>query len=165
MKIRNEISQARLHELFDYKDGQLIWKISRGGKAQKGSVAGRKVKHNYTQIEVDRKTYYLHRLVFIYHNGYCPKVIDHIDGNPANNKLENLREATLSENQMNSKISKNNSTGMKNVNWNTEANKYRVELSVNGRNKFIGYFDDPELAELVAIEARDKYHGRFANHG
>ena len=165
MKVRNEISQDRLHELFEYKDGQLIWKISRGGSAKKGSVAGRKVKQNYTQIEVDRKTYYLHRLVFIYHNGYCPKILDHIDGNPDNNKLENLREATMSENQMNSKLNVNSSTKMKNVNWNTEANKYRVELSVNGKNKFIGYYNDPELAELVAIEARDKYHGRFARHG
>jgi hypothetical protein len=165
MKVRNEISQERLHELFDYKDGQLIWKMSRGGSAKKGSVAGHKIKLQYIQVVVDRKTYYLHRLIFVYHHGYCPHIVDHIDADQTNNRIENLREATQQQNCFNSKINKNTSTGMKNVNWNTEANKYRVELSVNGKNKFIGYYVDPELAELVAIEARDKYHGRFARHG
>jgi hypothetical protein len=164
--MRNEITQTRLHELFDYKDGQLIWKIDKKySKIKAGTIAGHEIKHQYIQVVIDRKTYYLHRLIFVYHNGHCPKVLDHIDGNQANNRIENLREATSSQNGFNSRLNVNSSTKMKNVNWNTEANKYRVELAVNGKNKFIGYYVDPELAELVAIEARDKYHGRFARHG
>ena len=163
--MRNEITQTRLHEIFDYKDGQLIWKVNKGGKAKVGTIAGNRINFQYIQVVVDRKTYYLHRLIFIYHHGHCPVILDHVDGDQANNRIENLREATSSQNQMNARINKNNSTGMKNVQWNLEANKYRVELAVNGKNKFIGYYNDPELAELVAIEARDKYHGRFARHG
>lgn len=57
---------------------------------------------------------------------------------------------------------KPNNTGIKNVSWEAAKQKFRVALQVNKVRKFFGYFDDLELAELVAVEARAKYHGAFA---
>ncbi len=156
--MKKQITQESLRELFDYKEGHL-WRKSSGKKA--GTVA----KEKYRRIMVHGTLKYEHQLIFIYHYGYCPDVIDHIDNNALNNAIENLREATLSENQFNSKTHKNSTTKIKNVTYLQESGKYRVTLALNKSKKHFGYYDDPELAELVAIEARDKYHGRFARHG
>ena len=66
------------------------------------------------------------------------------------------------QNAYNTKIRTNNTSGVKGVSWHKKDKKWRVRVCVDGVNNFIGNFDDLELAELVAIEARDKYHGKFA---
>jgi len=64
------------------------------------------------------------------HNGYFPKFIDHIDGNKSNNRIENLREASIGENNRNAKIRKNNTTGIKDS-FCTKHNKWIVQLQVD----------------------------------
>jgi hypothetical protein len=64
----------------------------------------------------------------------------------------------------NRKLFKNNTSGCKGVYWNKRNRKWQVSVGVSKKQKHIGYFDDLELAELVALEARDKYHGNFAKH-
>lgn len=98
------------------------------------------------------------------HHGYLPDVIDHIDGDILNNKIENLRPATHTQNMRNTKLSSRNNSGVKGVNWDKKSNKWRVHISVDGKTKTFGRFKDMELAELIAIEARDKYYGEFARH-
>ena len=117
-------------------------------------------------VVVGHKRSYLiaSRLVFLLHHGYMPEIVDHIDGNPENNKIENLRVANKSTNGMNKKLRCDSKTGIKNVSWYKRANKWQVSLSVNKRRKTIGYFKDLELADLVAQEARNLYHGQFARH-
>jgi hypothetical protein len=156
--MKKQVTQESLKKLFDYKDGHL-WRKSSGKQA--GTIN----KEKYRRIMVHGNLKYEHQLVFIYHHGYCPDVIDHIDNNAFNNAIENLREATVSENQFNSRTRINSFTNIKNVTYLQKSKKYRVTLGLNKTKKHFGYYDDPELAELVAIEARDKYHGRFARHG
>lgn len=157
------LSQEYLHSLFDYKEGELFWKISRFG-ASKNAPAGSITNRSYRVVYIDYKQQALHRMIFLYHHGYLPKYIDHIDRNPLNNKIENLREATASENAQNSKICSTNTSGFKNVFLCNRTKKWRVRLSVNGNRLHIGSFEDIELADLVAQEARDKFHGKFARH-
>ena len=97
-------------------------------------------------------------------NGYLPKFIDHIDCNPSNNKIENLREATFSQNQHNTKKRITNTSGVKNVHWYKPLKKWMVYIMINKKRKHLGYFNNIELAELVAQEARNKYHGKYARH-
>ena len=106
----------------------------------------------------------MHRLIFLFHYGYLPKIIDHIDGNPLNNDIKNLRESTHIENCQNAKKRTTNTSGCKNVSWHKPANKWAVRLSINQKKVFFGLFEDIELADLVAHEARDLYHGKFARH-
>jgi hypothetical protein len=98
-------------------------------------------------------------------NGYVPPILDHIDGNRSNNKIENLRAATVSQNLQNSKTYKSNTSGIKGVSWEKDRNKWKVQIMLRGKNKVIRNLEDLELAELVAIEVRNKYHGEYANHG
>jgi hypothetical protein len=162
------ITQERLKELFDYQDGNLVWKVKKAQAVKIGTIAGwanRDVHgQQYMNIEIDGTAYKLHRLVFMYHHGYFPSRVDHIDGNRFNNHVENLREVTASQNAQNSKFRKNNTSGYKNVFFDKRNKKWRVLLRVNGVNKSFGYYDDLELADLVATEARDKFCGQYARH-
>lgn len=158
------ITQEYLHEIFDYKDGVLYWK--KLGKGRRLSLrVGSFDKDGYIQISINHKKYKAHRLIFMMFYGYIPEYLDHVDGNPANNLIENLRPATLVQNQHNRIIGKNNKSGYKNVYWTEKNKKWVVALKVNKKNKWIGCFEDIELADLVAQEARNKYNGDFANHG
>lgn len=157
------ITQEYLHELFDYKEGNLYWKNDNRAKKIKGQLAGYINKDGYRAIRKDGKYYLAHRLVFMYHNGYLPKFIDHIDRNKSNNLIENLRECTTQENCFNRLPSSKNSSGYRNVTKNND--KWQVHLNIKGKCKYFGAFEDIELAGLVAEEARDKYHKQFKFDG
>lgn len=160
------VTQELLKELFEYKDGNLYWikKPSKKSPIVVGEKAGYKRPTGYIAIGINKKMYLVHRLVYLYHFGTFPNVLDHIDGNPSNNCIENLREATHRENSLNSRIRYDNTSGYKNVSWHKLRKKWYVQMKVNGKPTPIGYYDDVELANKAAIMAREKYHGIFANH-
>ena len=157
------LTKEYLHQIFEYKDGGLFWKITKK-KIKAGSKVGALGSNGYLSTNIEKKRYLLHRLIFLFHHGHLPKLIDHIDGNRFNNNINNLREATFSENICNSKLYKSSKSGFKNVYWLKNANKWAVRLNINKKRVFLGLFEDVELADLVAHEARDKYHGKFAKH-
>jgi hypothetical protein len=97
-------------------------------------------------------------------HGVLPTFIDHINNNRLDNRIENLRIATDSQNNCNKGIQANNTSGSKNVKWHERIKKYEVSVQVNKQRKYIGVFEDLELADLVATMAREKYHGSFAKH-
>lgn len=152
------ITQERLKELFSYNDGQFV--CNKTGKVKRGTPITNH--HRYHRLSIGGKAYSLHRLIYIYHHGAAPKIIDHIDNDRSNNRIENLREATQQQNCLNRVRHSNNTSGHKNVRWDKKCKKWVVEMTVNAKRKFFGWFEDLELAALVAEEARDKYHGTFA---
>jgi hypothetical protein len=164
--METKITQERLKELFEYReDGTFVRKVSTSNRVKVGDVVGWPTKGNrYIGLSVNGMKQLMHRIVFLYHHGYLPDCIDHIDGNGTNNKIENLREATQSQNLCNIKRKSSNKSGVKNVVWCASSNKWGVFLKVNGKQKYFGVYPDIELAELVAVEARNKYQGQFANH-
>ena len=156
-----QISQEYVFSAFDYQDGQLIRKIGRKGEI--GAVAGCIHKGTgYVHIKIKAKPFKAHRLVFLYHNGYLPELIDHIDGNKLNNRIENLREASKQENCQNQKVRLTNSSGVKGVSWHKANKKWVVSVCKNYKSHYCGIFEDKELAELVAMEATNKLHKQFS---
>jgi len=153
------LSQDYLKQIFDYLDGNLYWKNHRY-KALNGKKAGTLSTTGYWNINIANNQYKAHRLIFMIHHGYLPEQLDHIDGNKLNNKIENLRPASVVQNTYNRKANKNSATKVKNVSWSKKSKRWIVQ--VNG--KHIGQYLDFELAILVAQEARDKYHGEYARH-
>jgi hypothetical protein len=157
------ITQSRLKDLFDYQDGHLIRKISRGrGKNSSrwsaGTVVGHKAKNGYVLANVDYKTYKLHRLVWLWHHGHFPeRLIDHIDGDPSNNRIENLREATYAENMQNQRKARStNKLGVQGVY--RVKNKFRAVITKNKVSKHIGYFDTAEEAHEAYIRQKRNMH-------
>jgi hypothetical protein len=158
------ITQEYIKQLFTYADGNLYWKVANSNRVKIGQMAGTLLYQNYIQIRISRKKYQAHRLIFLMHYGYLPVQIDHKNNNKADNRIENLRAATNCKNQYNVKIIKTNTSGCKNVTWSKKRKKWYVQLSIDNKRKYFGSFENLELAELVAIEARNKYHGDFARH-
>jgi hypothetical protein len=156
------ITQEELKELFEYKDGQLLAKVKYYPNTRIGVPIGGVNSLGYMQTSIHNKKYYLHRLIFLYHYGYFPESVDHIDHDRTNNRIENLRAATLQENNCNLGMRATNKSGVKNVHWNKTNKNWNVTLRHKNKSMYFGSFDDLELAELVACEARAKYHGRFA---
>ena len=158
------LTQELVHSLFEYKDGQLFRKV-----APRGFKVGQKVgcvgSNGYIMTKVKNRTIAVHRLVFLMQHGYLPENIDHINGNRSDNRIENLRPCTKTENAQNQKLRSSNTSGIKGVRWYKAHKTWQVSLRVSGKETHFGYYKDIELAELVAIEARDKYHGKFANYG
>lgn len=164
MSESHSITQARVHELFDYReDGVLLWKQTRGCSL-KGNVAGWKMPNGYFNAQVDKKNYGIHRLIFMWHYGYFPKEVDHVDNNPSNNKIENLREANRTNNCQNTRIRKTNKSGCKGVSWFKKYSKWIAQIQVNKKKMNLGYFDDPKEAAEAYKEAAIKNFGKFANY-
>lgn len=86
---------------------------------------------------------------------------DHEDGNGLNNRKNNLRPATRSENSCNSKLQKNNTTGFKGVSKAKDRNRYCAYIKLHGRNKYLGSFNTKEEARDAYIFASKELHGKF----
>lgn len=155
-----------LNHLFEYdkETGNLIWKIQQRG-IRKGSIAGTIKSHGYLCVGINYKSYRAHRLIFLMHKGYLPKTIDHINGDKLDNRIENLRAATVGQNQHNRKTNANNTSGYKGVSWNKGCNKWLSQIKLEGKRIHLGYFDNLEEAAEVLRKAREELHGDFAHHG
>ena len=160
-----EITQQLLKKIFSYHpDGYLI-RNRRGIVVESKLTGGRR----YARVSVKSKPYAVHRVIFLWHHGYLPKVIDHIDNDQLNNRIENLREVTHQQNALNKKRDFNSASPYKGVKPASRARKngfvpWEVSVSVNRRQVYFGTFDNIEVANQVAIAARNKYHGQFARH-
>lgn len=154
-----------------YKDGDLIWRErgdSRFDKQFANKKAGSLHNKGYWVVRFNKYGPVMaHLIIWSMINGDVPEGmdIDHIDGDKLNNKIDNLRLATRSENFCNIGLKSNNKSGYKNVFWNKQSKKWRVDINFNKKTVIRRDFDDFEIACLVASEFRDKFHGKFANSG
>jgi len=155
------ITKEQANHLFEYKDGKLFWKNSKRPSFN-GKEVGCDDGQGYIKVTVAKKQYLAHRVIYLMHHGELPDVIDHADRDVKNNRIENLRAANASKNGMNSKPSRPAASGVRNVIKYKGRSKFSVYMKIKGKNTFIGNFEDLELADLVASEARAKYHGEFA---
>jgi len=160
----NELTQDLLNELFEYRDGVLYWKVAKSNNVKVGDVAGSLNGRGYLYTRINSKKYLTHRIIFLMHHGYLPYCLDHIDGNKINNRIENLRPATTSENCRNSRIGKNNTSGFKGVSWYAPCKKWKARLMINKKEKYIGLFKTLEEAVEAVKKAREELHGEFARH-
>lgn len=163
------MEQERLKQLFSYNaaTGQFTRRInSRTAKA--GEIAGYVNKNGYVYISVDGKPQLAHRMAWIYVYGVPPsKFIDHINRNPSDNRIANLRECTQHENMQNISKFKANTSGIKGVYWAGTINKtapWLVQIRAYGKLHYVGYFATKEEAAKARIVAADKLHGKFARH-
>jgi len=163
--MKPQLEQQYLKDLFNYDSdtGIFTWKVKRKGTRGVGSQAGYKEKTGYITIRIDGINYAAHRLAWAYEHGYWPSLdLDHIDCNRSNNRLSNLREATRSQNTCNTKISSNNTSGIKGVMWHKRNKKWCATIMLNQKAKWLGYFDNIEEAQHAVEAARSELHGEFA---
>ena len=148
------LTQKRTKELFDYQDGSLIRKTNKQGHKGVGSIAGGLTKSGYLRTTIDYKLYLNHRLVWLWHYGYFPENgLDHIDKDPSNNRVENLREVSRTCNARNCGNHKNNTSGVKGICWNKTRKRWMSRIRVIGDEKFLGVYKDFFEAVLARLAA------------
>ena len=158
------LTKDYLNYLFDYKNGELFWKNkpSKFANIKIGQIAGCVGKENYKYVAFNKIRKPIHSIIYCMFFGKFPKIIDHIDGNQTNNKIENLREVTHSQNMLNQKLYKNSKTGYKNITFQKQNKKFVVRIVVNEKRKSFGSYNDIDYAKFVAEAMRHKYHGEYA---
>lgn len=117
----------------------------------------------YINIDVDGKTYSAHRLAVFYMTGEWPKgVVDHKNHNGADNRWNNLREATVSQNAQNKRAKRANTSGLKGVSWCRQTQKWKASIFADGRSRTIGRFADKNDAHLAYRTKAQEAFGAFA---
>jgi hypothetical protein len=163
-------SQDTLREWLDYdpETGIFIWKKPpRRGRSYVGEVAGNMRPSRYVLIGLSGFGQMMaHRLAWIYI--YGPTIgggeIDHIDGNPSNNAISNLRLATSRQQKRNKKVQSNNRSGLKGAYYHAahKGKKWRTQINVDGKLIFLGYFHTAEEAHAAYGVAAEEHFGEFA---
>jgi len=150
---------------YDQETGVFVWK-KRGYGRTVGKVAGSKDIAGYLRIAINGERFKSHRLAWFYVHGFDPGdlVIDHIDGDPSNNRIHNLRLATNAQNGMNSKVNSNSKTGEKNVCWDNEQQKWLVQVCGLDGKRYKERFRIFEQACERSFELRKLVHGEYARH-
>lgn len=129
-----------------------------------GDIAGSPNTNGHIQIMIDKIYYMAHNLAWFYMTGEWPQnIVDHKDRNYSNNKWENLRPATFSQNQGNTKIRKDNKTGYKGVHFDKRSNKFVAQITIYNKRTWLGTRETAEEAFKIYLEAANKHFGEFHN--
>ena len=167
---------SELDKLFSYdaKTGDTRNKIDRGGSrgiiAKAGAIATSKMGNGYFQVRFRkdgrRISYLAHRVAWLLYYGVDPGdlEIDHIDQDPSNNRISNLRVVNHKDNSMNQGKSKNNTSGITGVCWHKVACKWRVYISNHGEPQYLGIFTD-KFEAICARKSAENRLGYHENHG
>lgn len=149
---------------YDPETGAFTWLVCRSRSARRGSTAGTLQKRGYVAIGFRKRVYRAHRLAWFFVYGeWPPTEIDHIDGDPTNNRISNLRLATRSQNNANTRCRRDSGSGVKGVGRHQKSGKWRARIEVNGKSKFLGLFDRIEDASNAYQRAAVQHFGAFAN--
>ena len=154
------LTQAELQSQLFYEDGFFKRLVSNNRKHLIGQFAGTIRNDGYEAISINKKIYKTHRLVWLYFYGNFPNgVIDHINGNKTDNRIENLRDISFDANRQNQKKSqRGNISGYLGVSWDKKSNKWKSQIKTKGKNYHLGFFDNPKNAYEIYLEAKRKIH-------
>jgi len=158
-------SQEELHRLFEYRKGNLYWKIEKTRRVKIGDKAGYADSNGYLCLSINSVRYRMHRIIWAYHYGAIlgNLQIDHIDGNKLNNIIENLRLATHSQNNSNNKRARRDSkSNILGVYWHKAANKWTSQINSNKKKIHLGLFANQEDAIAARKAAELQYFAEFA---
>ena len=154
------VQKEDIESLFEYVDGNLIWRhnplsTKTWNTRFAGKPAGSLRSDGYVAVQFKlngkRCVQKVHRLIWLLFNGKFPEFdLDHIDRNPSNNKIENLRDVPHQVNGFNRGPNKNNKSGLKGVSWHKKNSTWIAHISFSGKKIYLGSFKDKE----EAVQAR-----------
>ena len=160
------VSKEELEELFEIREGYLYgkhvsWRRKESNTRVSGKRLGTVTPDGYRTISFktkDGKKYRMlcHRVIFYMTNGYLPKLVDHKDQNPHNDKPDNLRDADKSINALNTPVRSNNKTGVKGV-FRISSGKYEASIWKNGKKNYSGLFETVESAKSAIEESKNDF--------
>ena len=175
MNKKATLTQERVKELllYDSLTGEFTWRIKPCKNLEANTRAGAYRPDGYYYININYVKHYGHHLAWLYMFGSYPYYLDHIDGNPSNNRIENLRLSSHGQNMHNQKISKANTSGVKGVCFDKNKNRYIADVQCQGISKTKSFSvlkhgskeKALQLATDFVVTLRNNLHKEFANHG
>jgi hypothetical protein len=161
IKYIHDISTLKRAFRYDPVTGILYRRLKRSEKP-----CGCRFSTGHLQVSVAGRMAGVHRIAWALTHGEYPAVeIDHINGDGADNRLENLRLATSAENNRNRRLSSRNRTGVKGVFRVKRGKPWRVAIGYGQGKYYITQFDDFDEATAHAAAMRSRLHAEFANDG
>lgn len=158
--------KQQLNDLFEYKDGAIYWKQKPAKQIAAGTRAGCLSSDGYRYVRILGDLHAEHRVIYMMFNEVIGRLelIDHIDQNPLNNNLENLRKSNHAQNLSNRGKQVNNTSGYKGVILDKRDGKWNARIVVNKKSFALGAYKTPELASEAYKRAAIIHHGEFANY-
>ena len=153
-------TQERVRGLFEYNPdtGKLTNRVNRK-QSRAGEEAGSFNSKGARRVKIDNCEHLVHRLIWLYVYGKFPNhQVDHVNGNPSDNRIANLREATSSENNQNRRQMGNNTSGYRGVTKHKQTGKWQACICAAGRAIYLGLFTLPEQAHAAYLAAKAEMH-------
>lgn len=149
---------------YDPNTGDFTWMCDpRMGRKRKGTIAGVTGNLGYRHIKIEQMKYMAHRLAWLVTYGSWPVFdIDHINGCRADNRIENLREATRSDNCANRRLESFGVSGFKGVHWNKKLEKWQVGIKRGEFRKHLGLFANLDEAKAAYVRGAEELFGSFS---
>ena len=161
---KRKLTQERLKEILDYnpKTGKFRWR-PRAQCLRAGQVAGCRVRSVYLVIHIGGRSYRAHQLAWLYMKGeWGLPLIDHRDGNPLNNRFNNLRLSNFTNSNANRRRPQNNTSGFKGVTRDRQRDKWKAIITKNGCVRCLGRFATAREAHAAYVAAARVLFGKFA---
>jgi len=160
-ELRLDPAELKERLSYDPNSGVFRWKTCTKRHVVVGQIAGTIDKHGYRVIYVKGYLYFAHRLAWLYVYGKWPdSELDHINLDPLDNSINNLRIANRSENTANQRSKTNNLLGIKGVY--KHRNRYVAQITVQRKKKYLGCFKTPKEAHAAYVCAAKEAFGAFA---
>lgn len=157
-------NQKELQNFLAYrKDGSFRRKVRAGNSDPKGQIVrGTLRPDGYRKLQINKQQFLFHRIVFFWHWGWMPEYVDHFDRDKNNNRIENLRSVTASQNSRNCGLNSRNKSGVRGVIWRKEA-KHWVSF-ICYKKKYMHLYQGPSKNQAIKIRAKAEkiLHGEFA---
>ncbi len=147
---------------YDRETGEFTWKKPPAKGVKAGETAGWCNKQGYRVLGLKNKDFRLHRIAWLLEHGEWPNgELDHINRIKGDNRIENLRLATGSQNSMNRSKRNDNTSGYKGVSWHRNRNKWQALIGKNNKLKHLGYFETMEDAVNAYTRASAAMFGEY----
>ena len=156
-----KLTHARLVEVLRYEpeSGLFFWRVKAAHRRMPGDQAGSPSKDGRNRIRIDGELFYGYRLAWLYMTGQWPEQrVDHINGNPTDDRWVNLRDVSQTVNCQNQRgPGKNNTTGLIGA-QRGRSGKFTSEIRINGRRRYLGTFGTPVEAHAAYLAAKRQHH-------
>jgi hypothetical protein len=155
------IEAAKSLVQYNQETGAFTWKVNRQGSAKAGDKAGYIRPDGYIKIKIKQRGIWAHRLAWAFVYGVMPSgLIDHINGDPSDNRIENLRNVDAKTNSENERKGRRRKLKgfLLGAHWSESWSRWKSSISSGGTTTHLGWFDTEEQAHRAYVQAKRLHH-------